>query len=367
MIGMRVVAAVCAVVCALALVAGCGGEVAPAAPSSSAPDVVARLEQAVSPLERQGFRGVVEVRRDGRVLLARAFGDADTAAGRRNALGTRFRVASVTKQFTAVAVLLLQEQGRLKVTDPACAHLPSCVPAWSAVTLEQLITHTAGVVEDVADAHAERVALLAPKPTHAELAAVVMARPLGTAGTWAYSNAGYAVLGAVVEHVTGQTYGAFLRASLLDPLGMGDSGTDWPAADPTTRAVGYAAPTTPAEPVDHELQADGALYATTADLARWNTFLLTGTPPLLTPATRDLVLAPAVPIPGMSARYGYGVQTWREGRDAAVEHNGRLPGFRTYNGIHPGTRTSVTVFTNLDTFDPSTSGHSLMDVAIRYP
>ncbi|CCH30895.1 serine hydrolase domain-containing protein [Actinosynnema sp. NPDC047251] len=367
MIVVRVAAAVCAAVCGAALVAGCVGDgTTPPAPPSTAPNVVARLEQALAPLERQGFRGVVEVRRDDRVLVSRAFGPADVAAGRPNTPATRFRVASVTKQFTAVGILLLQEQGRLKATDAACAHLPACPPAWSAVTIEQLITHTAGVVRNVVDTPQERAALLATRPSHLDLAARILARPLGAPGTWAYSNAGYDLLGAVIEHVSGRTYGAFLRASVLDPLGMGDSGIDWPAAEPSTRAVGYVGPATPAPSVDDEFQAAGALYATTGDLARWNTFLLTGTPPLLTPATRDLVLAPTVPVPGMSVRYGYGVQTWRDGKDLAIEHNGGMPGFRTYNGIHPGTRTSVTVVTNLDTFDPSTSGHTLMDIAVRY-
>ncbi|MEU4806481.1 serine hydrolase domain-containing protein [Actinosynnema sp. NPDC023587] len=364
MIGTRVVAALCAAVFGAASVAGCGGEATPPPPPSTAPDVVARLDQAVGPLSRQGFRGVVEVRQDGRVLLSRAFGPADAAAGRQNTPTTRFRAASVTKQFTAVGVLLLQEQGRLKVTDPVCAHLPACTPSWSTVTLEQLITHTAGVVPSVGDIPEARD-LLATRPTHVQLAALVLAQPLGAAGTWSYSNAGYDVLGAVIEHVSGRPYGAFLRASLLDPLGMGDSGIDWPAADARTRAVGYTAPATPAPSVDDELQAAGALYTTAADLARWNTFLLTGTPPLITPATRELVLAPTVPIPGRSARYGYGVQSRQEGKDTVIEHHGRLPGFRAYNGIHPGTRTSVTVFTNLDTFDPSTPGHDLMDVAVR--
>jgi CubicO group peptidase (beta-lactamase class C family) len=150
--------------------------------------------------------------------------------------GERFRIASVTKQFTALAVLVLQEQGALRVTDPVCAHLPDCPPAWAPITLDHLLTHTSGL-HDYADvmrtdleAFYRTAGSRAPAP--AQLVRTFSALPLDFApgADWAYSNSGYVVLGHLVELLSGRSYADFLRAEVLDPLGMSDTGYPPPPA-----------------------------------------------------------------------------------------------------------------------------------------
>lgn len=127
------------------------------APASAPPSVEQRLTEYLDGLvSRHQFRGAVEVRQGDDVLLLRGYDRANAAAP--NGPHTRFRIASLTKQFTALAVLVLQEQGKLAVSDPVCAHLPNCPAAWRAITVEHLLTHTAGLVNytDVDEVAAER-------------------------------------------------------------------------------------------------------------------------------------------------------------------------------------------------------------------
>ena len=92
-----------------------------------------------------GFSGTVLLARGDRVLLNKGFGLSDAASGRANGPTTRFRIGSITKQFTAAAILLLQQQGRLSVNDPICRYLPTCAKAWQAITIHHALTHTSGL------------------------------------------------------------------------------------------------------------------------------------------------------------------------------------------------------------------------------
>jgi CubicO group peptidase (beta-lactamase class C family) len=190
------------------------------------------------------FRGTVEVRRGNQVLLRKGFDDADFNAGVPNGPATRFRLASVTKQFTALAVLILQNKHLLRVDDRVCVHLPDCPPAWRAITIDQLLTHTSGLFDynDLTEAEGQRyLREFGDTPTPQQLLTVFANRPLHfRPGTkWDYSNCGYDLLGILIERLSGHPYGQSCarRSSTRSP---------WPTADTTPQPEPTAArPRTP--------------------------------------------------------------------------------------------------------------------------
>jgi CubicO group peptidase (beta-lactamase class C family) len=200
-------------------------------------EVAARLDAyMVGQVTNLSFTGSVLVARQGRVLLLGGFGAADRAGGLSNTAQTKFRVASITKQFTALAILILQARGELNVQDRACAYLPDCPPAWKAITIHQLLTHTSGIAsyKDFPDYPAFRATPAAP----AELTAHFRDLPLAfePGGHHSYSNSGYVLLGNIIERQSGITYAEFVKQNILDPLGMSATGF---LNGPQGLAVGY--------------------------------------------------------------------------------------------------------------------------------
>jgi CubicO group peptidase (beta-lactamase class C family) len=315
-------------------------------------------------VEMRQFRGSVEVRRGDEVLLRDGFGQADVARDVPDGPGTRFRIGSVTKQFTALAVLILQEQGRLRVSDPVCTLLPDCPAAWRAITVEHLLTHTAGLWDYNELTEAESAPYLAEygdTPTPGQLLRIFVDRPLESApgSAFRYSNCGYDVLGLLVERLSGQTYGEFLHDRVLGPLGM--SGT---AYNPTQQlsdhdAIGYQDWNTPADTLpDAYSFASGGIYSTVTDLSRWNQFLLTGDPAVVERDTLDQLLRPRVDS-GPVERYGYGVATRTIGGSTTHGHGGVVNGFRSHVLVQPATELSVVVLSNLVTVDPERVARTL--------
>jgi CubicO group peptidase (beta-lactamase class C family) len=340
----------------ISLAAGCTAKPAPADPS------VERLTQYLDGVVRaQGFRGSVQVRLGDRVLVNRGYDQA-------NGPDTRFRIGSLTKQFTALGVLKLQEQGKLRTSDLVCAHLPRCPPAWAAITLDHLLTHTAGVPNytDLSEAelaaYAKKIGTIHPSPE--QLVGLFLDRPLDfPPGTqFKYSNSGYALLGYVIEQVTGQAYGTFLRQQILDPLEMADTGYPDPA-DQKPVATGYQDWSTPVgDPNPTLAYAAGGLYSTTNDLARWNHFLMTADPPVVSRDTLAQLFRPRLG-GDVGDQYGYGISIRGSADNPTYYHDGKIPGFESYNEIRPATKLSVTVLSNLFTSSVVTIGNTLANLA----
>jgi len=341
--------------------------VSPAATTTSA--TATKMTNYLDGLVRaRQFRGAVEVRVGDKVLLSKGFDRADVDRDAPNGPDTRYRIASLTKQFTALAVLILQEQGKLAVTDLVCAHLPNCPETWRAITVEHLLTHTAGLFDytEVTAAEVERnLAEFGPEPTPEQIIHTFIDRPLDfSPGTqWKYSSSGYTVLGQLIEQLSGHTYGQFMKDEIFDPLDMSDTAYQPDQRDDDHDAVGYQNWTTPATTLaDATAFSSGGMYSTVTDLARWNQFLLTGTPALVKPDTLAQLLRPRVDADA-TGRYGYGLFTLGTG-DAAIHfHGGWLAGFSTYNEIRPATTLSIVVLSNLDTADTMGVGRDLATLA----
>ena len=295
------------------------------------------------------FEGSVLVARNGRVLLQGGFGLADRALLTPNGLATRFRIGPVSKQFTAMAILMLEKQGRLRVFDPVCAHLSSCPQLWTQVTVEELLNHTAGIENypydqpDLIDRWRQPIS---PVEQVAQAGERPLISPPGTA--WSYCNVCYAALGLVVEKEAGTTLAQFLKANVFDPLGMNDTGID-EGYRLRQHAVGY----TRRAAVGPDYQVDltwaygaGQMYSTVRDLYRWDLALYGDR--LLGANVLSRLMAGAAPIGHGAARYanGWGFDSSRGHR--RMWHGGAIPGFMSTIARFPDDHAVVIVLTNLD-------------------
>jgi CubicO group peptidase (beta-lactamase class C family) len=260
--------------------------------------------------ERWGFNGVVVVEYKGQRSLAGGYGEADTLFGDPLTMQTKFFVGSITKQFTAAAILLLRQDGRLKLSDPIGTHLPDYpVEPGEKITLNHLLNHSSGLPNYTSfpEISIRRGAAIQPR----DIIASFKDRPLefepGTA--FKYSNSGYILLGEVIEAVSGQSYEAFLHKRIFGPLGMRNTGYGRREMAHPDRAQGYTIDASGrmigAAPVSYSiLHSAGALYSTAEDLLKWHHALNKGQ--LLSPESLLRMLTPG---PG---NYGFG--WWLESR-----------------------------------------------------
>jgi CubicO group peptidase (beta-lactamase class C family) len=324
----------------------------PAQDSSTAPRAgFARMEQVIQSHVSAGtFMGTVLVARDGNIVLDKAYGMANLELDVPNTPDTKFRLGSVTKQFTAAAILLLEERGKLKLDDRVKAYLPDSPMAWDRITIFNLLTHTSGIPNFTASADYSTVKL--SSRTAAAAVAAFRDRPLdfGPGEKYSYSNSGYLVLGAIIEAVGGQSYEKFVTENLFAPAGMSDSGYDSNTAVIKRRASGYIK--TPTGYVNAGYihmsipHAAGALYSTTRDLLKWEQALFGGK--LISKASLDRMITP------FKNNYGLGITSSLINGRRVIAHGGGIDGFNTQLAYYPDSRTVVTVLSNVNGSVPDT-------------
>jgi CubicO group peptidase (beta-lactamase class C family) len=311
--------------------------------------------------------GVVQ---GGRLVHVTTFGCADIEAARPVTPDTAFRIASMTKSTTALGILALRDQGRLALDAPLCDYIPqfaAVAPATrdsAPVTVRHLLTHTAGFVTD--DPWGDRVLGMTPA-TLDRLIAIgqLFARPPGLA--FEYSNLGYALLGRVLTNVSGRPYQAFIRETILAPLGMARTTFDAVAASREDFAWPYRVDDgvfsrERLEP-DGEVGAMGGLATTAGDYARYVAFLLDAWParddpesgPVRRATLREMGLFHAPPMlpdptdgrPAPATAYGYGLV---DAADATLgrrlHHPGGLPGYGSHMLFLPNAGVGVFAFGN---------------------
>lgn len=319
-----------------------------------------------------GYAGAVPgacvlVIRDGRPVVRRSFGLADLEAGTAASPATNYRLASVTKQFTAAAILLLAEDGRLGLDDPVGRWLPSLPPAPAAATLHQLLTHTAGLpdYEDHVPAPA------AGGPTRVQLRDADVLRLLephdrtlfAPGSAYRYSNSGYALLALVVERASGRGFPAYLRENIFLPSGMDATQARVDHGPPVAhRALGHSLVGGAWRRTDQDATSavlgDGGVYSSIDDLARWDAALRPGR--LLSAGSLALAFTPHVATDQPGTGYGYG---WRIAGDTQW-HPGETIGFRNVVVRWPRRGLTVVVLTNRNAPEP----HSLaLRIAALFP
>lgn len=262
--------------------------IAPAEQSTatSASDVItpetkaalARVESALDNYYKAKlFSGVALIAQDGAIIWSKGWGMADRQQAIANTPQTRFRIYHMTMQFTAAALLLLEQEGKLTMADPICNYLDDCPAAWQPVTIHHLLSHTSGIPDYFDIAEREMNTYTRQGATLAELVALFHDQPLsfppGEQRVW--SRSGFVLAGLIIERVSGQPYGDFVEQHLFQPLGMTHSGYGAPAAG---MALGYSSGSAK-DPVAIDISAfyaAGGLYSTAEDLFRWNEALYNG-------------------------------------------------------------------------------------------
>ena len=320
-----------------------------------------RMDQVVrAQSEADAFSGAVLVAKDGQVLLDRGYGFANREWNIPNDGDTKFRLGSLTKQFTAVAVLMLAEQGKVDLDAPIKTWLPDAPAAWDSVTPRRLLSHTGGVPDFTR--FPDYGALKTRPTTVAELIARFSGRPLDfqPGQRFAYSNSGYILLTAVIEKASGQTYADFVAERLFRPLGMADSGYDRHDLVLPRRASGYAPSpegVVNADYVDMSIpQGAGALYSTPHDLLKWEQGLFGGR--LLNAQSMTALTTPVL------NDYALGlVVNRRPDGSTLIWHNGAIDGFNTYMAYDPEARIAVVVLGNLNGSAPDKLGADLVTLA----
>jgi len=291
------------------------------------------------------FSGSVLVARNGVPVFRRAYGLANREWSVPNTPSTKFRIGSITKQFTATAVMQLAESGKLSVDDPVAKYYEAAPAAWSAVTIRHLLTHTSAIPSYTNIAHFfEQQARLDRTPE--ELIQLTRDKPLEfTPGSqYAYDNTGYEILGYIIEKVSGERYADYIQRHIFDVLGMKSSGYDVSETIIPERAAGYS------RDKDRFINAHfismtvpyaaGSLYATVDDMLIWDQALYTDR--ILSAASRQAMFT------DYGHGYGFGWVVNQQYGHARVQHAGGINGFITRFDRYPQDKLTVVVFSNED-------------------
>ena len=323
----------------------------PCLAQASPPDEVTRVVRAE--MARQQIPGLaLLVARNGVPIRSEGYGLANVELNVPVKPETIFQSGSIGKQFTAAAVLMLADAGKIGLDDPLSKYFASAPGWWNEVTIRELLSHTAGFTDypkdfDLRKDYSEEQLL-------ALIQSIPPAYPPGT--SWSYSNLGYVTLGILIRRVTGEYFGDFLQHHIFQPLGMSTTRIVDEAEIVPNRAAGYridnghlknqewVAPTL-------NTTADGSLYFSIIDIAKWDAALYTDR--LLKRSSLQQMWTAAKLLNGEpnSANYGFGWFIESQDGHRVVDHDGRWQGFDTQISRYPDDGLTVVVLTNLGSAD----------------
>ena len=299
--------------------------------------------------------------RDGKVIVRRSWGMADLESRVASTPGTNYRLASVTKQFTAAAILLLAEDSKLSLDDAVGRWLPSLPARTRSVTVRQLLTHTSGII-DYEDVIPDGVSA---QLHDADVLKLLEAQdstyfPPGT--SYQYSNSGYALLALIVERASGMSFPDFLHDRIFAPLGMSTTVAHRDGVSMVAhRAFGYTLRdgmwTRKDQSITSAVLGDGGIYSSIDDLAKWDAALYDSR--LLSNESRKLAFTAHTDTDDADVKYGFG---WRITGET-LWHSGETSGFRNVIVRFPAQRLTVVILTNRDDPPPYRLG---LDVARRF-
>ncbi|HEY2685089.1 MAG TPA: serine hydrolase domain-containing protein [Steroidobacteraceae bacterium] len=330
---------------------------------SSKPDEVTRIDALMAAYQGDVPGASVLVVHDGLPVVRRAYGLADLEDKVKAGSATNYRLASMTKQFTAAAILLLMEQGKLTLDDPIRKWLPSLPQVDQPVLIRHLLTHTGGLI-DYED--------LIPDGTSEQVHDADVLRMLSTeervyfpAGTaYRYSDTGYSLLSLIVARASGVNFAAFLRERIFKPLHMdGSVAFEAGISQVSNRAFGYSFEDGAWKRTDQSLTSavlgDGGIYSSSDDLLKWDQALGDGR--LLKKETLALAFTPQNETDDRNVQYGFG---WRISGES-IWHSGETMGFRNVIIRYPTRRLTVVVLTNRN--DPEPYPIALAIAKLYYP
>lgn len=324
---------------------------APPAPRTVvAPDRPQAVDKAFAAWTRTTPGCAVGVSENGRSVLERAYGMADLEHDAANGAGTIFEAGSVSKQFTAAAVLLLVKDGRIGLEDPVQKHVPELRDYGAPLTIRHLLTHTSGLRDWGSLAGIAGMPRGARTYTHAHVVDILSRQTAlnFTPGTaWSYSNSGYNLAAVIVARISGMSFAEFSRTRLFEPLGL--THTSWRdeyARVVPGRAIAYA-------PAGNRYRQDmpfenvhgnGGLLTTVGDLLKWNEAFAAG--PMSGAALADQQWTVTRLNDGRALHYGFGVFRGEYKGVPEVFHSGSTAGYRAFLTYYPSARLSVAVLCN---------------------
>lgn len=323
-----------------------------------------RMDELFRDYAKPGVPGAaVMVVRNGKVVFARGYGMADVEAEMPCATNTNFRLASVTKQFTAMAVMMLVERKRLSLDEKLIDLFPEFPTYGRAITVRHLLTHTSGLIDyedvipkgttiPVLDRDVLRLLLRQDKTYF----------PPGT--KFRYSNSAYALLALIVEGRSGQTFAHFLKANIFEPLKMKTTlAYEQGSSAVVNRAYGYSTYGSSFKRTDQSLTSsvlgDGGVYSSVADLRKWDEALTAGK--LVKKKALDQIFAPGPETDQPGMRYGFGwyIGEYRGAKE--IWHSGTTRGFSTRIVRFPDKRSAIIILTNRNEAQLPDLAHAIAD------
>ncbi len=308
----------------------------------------------------ESFSGAALVSKGDETIFAKGYGLANAEHAIPNTPHTKFRLGSVTKQFTAVLTLILAEQGKLSLDDPVSKHFAEAPPTWEKITLRHLLSHTSGIPNftsfpDFRERDKE------PSPPQKTIL-LFKDKPLDfePGEKFAYSNSGYVLMGAILETVGGKPYAELLKEHVFDPLQLANTGYDLPETVIPERASGYRRSNdglTNTPYVDMLTpHAAGALYSTVEDLALWDRALRAGK--LMSPPSYEAMFTP------VKDDYALGWIVRKFGSYQRIGHGGGINGFVTSIERVPEEGLCAVVLSNVEGPQPHRMAHDLVSLCL---
>jgi len=331
----------------LMIVAPCAG-----AQTQLSSDVTEKIDKLVTDtLSKTGVPSAsIAVVKDGQIAYAKAYGDARVDPKTPATTAMRYSIGSISKQFTAAAILLLQEQGRLSLDDRVSKYVPNLTRA-NEVTIRQLLSHTSGY-QDYWPQDYVMKGMLAPT-TARQIMDDWARKPLDfpPGSKWQYSNTNFVIAGVIIEKVSGMPLMRFLQTRVFKPLGMTSATSIDEGGLGETDPVGYmryALGPLRVAPKEGKgwLFAAGELAMTAQDLARWDISIIDRK--LLKPPSYRVLSTDVHLKNGLATQYGLGVSVNNQAGHRALSHGGEVSGFTAQNVVFPDDRAAIVVLVNQD-------------------
>jgi len=324
--------------------------------SCLAQDVATKVDEYINAQTKLGaFSGSVLIAHGGKVLLSKGYGMANLELGVPNTPQTKFRLGSVTKQFTAMAIMQLQERGLLDVNNPITKYIPD-YPNGEKITIRHLLTHTSGI-PNLTDFPDFLETMMLPSPVEKTIERFKN-KPLEfePGEKFSYSNSGYVLLGYLIEKISGKSYEDFLSENIFQPLNMVNSGYDHSSTILKNRASGYSLGTDGiinAAYIDMSLPlGGGSLYSTVEDLYLWDRALYTEE--LVSKTIMDKIFTPFL------EEYAYGWNVSELYKHKRISHSGGINGFSSNISRYPDDDLCIVVLSN---YEHSVIGKIAKDLA----
>lgn len=310
----------------------------------------------------------VLIAKGGKVILRKGYGQANLNPIVSNKPDMVFRIGSITKQFTSTAILQLAEQGKIDLNADITTYLTGFLTSGKTVTVEQLLNHTSGIksyttLPDLVSKEKKGKFI-----STEDMLKVIQSQPSDFAPNdqWLYNNSGYFLLGAIIEKVSGMSYGAYVSKNLFKPAGMKSSFTD-DAKLPKNIATGYhkanASEYAIADYVHPTIPySAGAIFSTVDDLWKWNQAIFNYK--LVKKETMERAWAPTKLNNGKLISYGYGWQLGRLGDIQTIGHGGAIDGFLTFEIYIPDQKFYVCILSNNMTVSPDEYAYQIAEIVL---